>query len=191
MAAMARSEPPRWRATGAGPRGREAARRGWAGGCAGTPGEGEGNRGRPHGAMAGETEGGERREEGERLTARGSEGGGGFGRRRAERRGAGRAGEEREREGFGEGEGLTGGARRGRRRRFPTARALGAACAGGPVGPRGQLGRAGWAHSAEGRGRRPVGPPRPTGPHARGRGSWAERGGRGRREKKREKVFPF
>jgi hypothetical protein len=55
----------------------------------------------------------------------------------------------------------------------------------GGVGPRGQLGRAGWAHSGEEWGGRPVGPP------ARGRGSWAERGGKGGEEREKEKVFPF
>jgi hypothetical protein len=65
---------------------------------------------------------------------------------------------------------------------------------GGELGRRGRLSRRsrlGHARltSGGGKGRGPVGPPRPTGPRARGRGSWAEReeGEKGGKEK----VFLF
>jgi hypothetical protein len=61
----------------------------------------------------------------------------------------------------------------------------------GGVGPRGQLGRAGWAHSGEGRGEGRLGRLGRLG-RARGEGGARLKGEeRGEEERKKENVFPF
>jgi hypothetical protein len=71
---------------------------------------------------------------------------------------------------------------------FPTARALGAACAGGQLEAAGPGGRLGRAPAGPRRGPQRGWGGRPVGPRARGGGGWAERGGEGGGK---EKGFPF